>query len=83
MKIGFASPMKIKYEREEVYTKEGDKEKVSRRTYLNTFEYAMSNLGVPGILAIMVFTTICTIVIFQSVRGIDVEIPQFFPKSLL
>src|SRR5438552_15189302 len=52
----------------------------SRHSYLIPFEYAIHELQVPGLLALLVFITIATIVLAQVFRAQEVKLPSFFSE---
>lgn len=83
MKKGFMNLTRIRCEREVekvIETKNGNKQRIVERRRLTPLEFIFQTLGVAGILAILIFSTICTIVLTQSLNGQEVKIPPFFTE---
>lgn len=68
--------IKCEQENEHVIEKSPKGQIISSRTKYSTAEYIIGVIGVPGLLAIMIVLSLCTIIIFQAVREKPVEVPQ-------
>ncbi len=82
MNIGFKCDIKCKAEEEtiqETSSVTGDI-KSTYKAKLNTFEYFISKLGIPGILSVLVFIMISLIAIIQVIQGRNIELPSLFTE---
>ncbi len=80
MKIGGCDRLVIKNEerqQRQIKLADGGELTESYKRYRTQFEFLIDTLQTSGILAVVVVSTICGLILVQSYRGQEIKIPEF------